>query len=61
MRGCHEPDVGNAFARISESLDSDSSRERGGRVSFSSEHPPMPVVEVESPSTYRDDKAKKWN
>lgn len=43
-----------AFAGASERPDSDSSRETGARLSFSSEHSPMGVVRVTSRSTYMD-------
>lgn len=50
-----------AFAEASESSDSDSPKERDGKISFSSEHPFMAVVEVPSRSTYRDDMDEVWN
>lgn len=41
-----EPDIGIAFARMSERSGLDGRGERSGRVRFSSKHPPVAVVET---------------
>lgn len=58
---CHKPDTGIAFTAVSESLDTDYPRIRDGRVSSSSGHSPMAVVETTDRSTYRKDVQAEWN
>lgn len=58
--GCREPGIGTAFAEISESWNSDSLRERGGRVSVTSEHPLMSAVKAIRRSVHRKDIGKNW-
>lgn len=50
-----------AFARFSESVNSNSSRERNAKVSFSSKRPPMAVVEAASQSTCTEEIDEKRN
>lgn len=57
--GCREPDTQITFAEMSENSDSNSPRGRGGRVGFSSEHPPMDVVEATGRSAHREDADEK--
>lgn len=51
----------NTFAERSESLDSDSSRERDGKVMCSSRNSSMAAAETTSRSTGRKHVDKKWN
>lgn len=53
--------LGPHLGGISESSDLNSSRERGVKVSFKSNHPPEAVADVTSQSTYREDTKEKRN
>lgn len=58
---CPGPDIVIELARGSESLDSDSSEERGGRGGFRSELPSMDVLKAASPCTCRENAYEKQN
>lgn len=60
-RSCPEENTGIAFARVSESLESDVQRKRGAKVSFSGKHSPMAVVGATNGSKYREYMHEKRN
>lgn len=49
------------MAEKSEHSNSDSPKQSGRSLSFSSEHSPMAEVEAASQSTYMKDRGEKWN
>lgn len=51
--GYREPDAGTAIAEMSESWDLDVRKYRGARISFSSEHRLMAMLEVTGRSKQR--------
>lgn len=59
--GCRKLDTGTASAGASESSESDSSRERDGRISSNGEQPSVAMVEVTSRYTYKEDTDERWN
>lgn len=58
---CRERDVRAAYEKMSESMDSESQKEKSGRVTFNSYFPQMAAVRVTSRSTHSKDMNKKWN
>lgn len=60
-KGCDRLDIENAFAEMSGSSDSESARKGRGRVDFSSEHPPMALVEAATRLISRANTTEKCN
>lgn len=58
---CFERDTGTASAEMSESSDSDSSRDICSTASHSSKHYPKDVVEATDQSTYRKNTDETWD
>lgn len=58
---CRRTDTGIAYPRLSERSDWHSPRERDAKISFSSEHPLMAVVELEARSRTTEHMDEKGN